>query len=204
MIIKSVIFIGSYTDVKKCPQSKLGEYAFAGRSNVGKSSLINMLSGFKNIARISTNPGKTQTMNYFLINDAWHLVDLPGYGFAKVSKDKRESWDKMIKKYLYERENLICVFQLVDGSIEPQKLDIEFTNWMGEHSIPFALIFTKTDKKNRTTGSPVALYEKELLQTWETLPKRFITSARSTLGKDEILKFIAEAEVNDTNSSVDR
>lgn len=155
-----------------------------------------MLTGFNSLAKTSSNPGKTQTMNYFLINENWHLVDLPGYGYAKVSKGQRADWGKMIKNYLIERENLFCVFQLIDGSISPQKIDVEFTNWMGEHAIPFMLVFTKTDKKNKAGGDAVQMYENELLQSWETLPKKFITSAKNKNGKGEILAFIENALEN--------
>jgi GTP-binding protein len=190
MIIRSAKFISSFTDVKKCPHTNLQEFAFIGRSNVGKSSLLNMLTGFNSLAKTSSNPGKTQTMNYFLINESWHLVDLPGYGYAKVSKGQRADWGKMIKNYLIERENLFCVFQLIDGSLPPQKIDIEFTNWMGEHAVPFMLVFTKTDKKNKAGGNAVEMYENELLQTWETLPKKFISSVKNKTGREEVLKFI--------------
>lgn len=190
MLIKSAQFILSASDVKKCPNTSLSEFAFAGRSNVGKSSLINMLTGFQNIARISSNPGKTQTMNFFLINHSWHLVDLPGYGFAKVSKLQREKWNKMIRNYLIERENLKLVFQLIDASVPPQSIDLDFTNWLGEYSIPFALIFTKTDKKNKTGSNAKDLYIKELHKTWETMPQSFQTSVIKKSGKAEILSYI--------------
>ncbi|MBC8045544.1 MAG: YihA family ribosome biogenesis GTP-binding protein [Fimbriimonadaceae bacterium] len=192
MNIRSATFISSYVDVKKCPKTHLHEFAFTGRSNVGKSSLINMLTGFNSVAKISSTPGKTQTMNYFLINEQWHLVDLPGYGYAKVSRNMRVDWNKMIKNYLIDRENLQCVFQLIDATIPPQKLDIEFTNWMGEHAIPFVLIFTKSDKKNKAGGNAAQLYEKELSETWETLPQTFITSSKTKTGRDEILNYISE------------
>lgn len=197
MIIHSATFVSSFADVKKCPQTNLQEFAFIGRSNVGKSSLLNMLTGFHNLAKTSSTPGKTQTMNFFLINGNWHLVDLPGYGYAKVSKGKRLEWGKMIKNYLLERENLFCVFQLIDGSITPQTIDVEFTNWMGEHAIPFVLVFTKTDKKNKAGGDAVQMYENKLQQNWETLPAKFITSAKKKTGKDSVLNFIETLLTNE-------
>lgn len=151
-----------------------------------------MITGFNGLARISVKPGKTQTMNYFLINEEWHLVDLPGYGFAKVSKVKKADWEKMIRNYLLKRPNLMCVFQLIDASIAPQLADIEFTNWMGENSIPFALIFTKADKKNKAGGNAVDLYQKALADTWDTMPQYFKTSSRTRAGREDILNYIAE------------
>ncbi len=190
MHIESAKYISSYVDVKKCPQDHLPEFAFIGRSNVGKSSLINMITGFNSLAKISVAPGKTKTINFFLINEKWHLVDLPGYGYAKVSKEMRAKWEIMIKNYLWEREDLISVFQLIDGSIPPQQIDIDFTNWLGENEISFALVFTKTDKKKKDVSDPIKYYEKELLKTWDTLPRKFITSARTKSGKKELLEFI--------------
>lgn len=190
MIIRSAKFIGSYPTVKKCPVTNLKEFAFVGRSNVGKSSLINMLTGFNGLAKISSTPGKTQMLNYFLINEAWHLVDLPGYGYAKASKDKRSTWDTMSQNYLIEREELFCVFQLIDATVPPQKIDIAFTNWMGEHGIPFLLVFTKADKKNKAGGDVSVLYENVLHQHWETLPGKFITSSKTKLGRLALLENI--------------
>lgn len=193
MEIKSARFISSFTDLSRLPRDSKKELAFIGRSNVGKSSLINMLCNEKKLAKTSGQPGKTQTINHFMINDLWYLVDLPGYGYAKVSKDKRERWGSMIKNYLTKRENLINVFVLVDSRLEAQKIDIEFINWMGEHGIPFSIIFTKCDKLSKTAlNVNLSKYQKRLLQDWEELPPMFTTSAEKQLGKDELLSYFAE------------
>ena len=191
MIIKSTFFTGSFTKVSQCPQENRPEYAFIGRSNVGKSSLINMLCERKDLARISNTPGKTQHLNYYLVNDEWNLVDLPGYGYAKISKKKRAEWRKMIDSFLLKRENLCCVFLLIDGSIPPQKIDLEFINKLGEMRIPFVLVFTKTDK-----GKPAkneiyrADFFKKLQETWEEMPQHFVTSSNTRIGREELLQFI--------------
>lgn len=191
MIVKEATFIISNNNITKLPKPVYPEYAFIGRSNVGKSSLINMLTNKKNLAKISNTPGKTQLINHFLINENWYLVDLPGYGFAKVSKKIKQDWEKLIKNYLKIRGNLQCVFVLIDSRLPPQKADIEFMNWLGEMQIPFVLVFTKADKqKMPKTQSNVAVFKKEMLKSWEYLPETFITSAQTTLGKDEILHFI--------------
>ncbi len=192
MIVKSVEFIGSFQYEHQCPKDQLPEYAFIGRSNVGKSSLINMLTNRKEIARISSTPGKTQTINYFLINEEWYMVDLPGYGYAKVSKKIKAKWKKDIEHYLKVRKELFCVFSLVDSRIPLQKIDLDFINWMGEASIPFSLIFTKIDKiKPKEVEGKIQEKLDGLLEYWESLPEYFLASAVSKAGKDEILAYIA-------------
>jgi GTP-binding protein len=193
MIIKTADYLQSEADWRKCPQPTLPEYAFIGRSNVGKSSLINMLTNRKSLAKTSSKPGKTQTINHFIINKNWYLVDLPGYGFAKTSKTNREKWQKMISDYLLYRENLQLVFVLVDSRIEPQQIDIDFINNLGEKGIPFAIIYTKTDKS--TSGKTMSTMQKMknlLSETWEELPLMMQSSAISGFGKEEILNFIEE------------
>lgn len=191
MIIKTAQFIISNTDYQKCPVSKSPEYAFIGRSNVGKSSLINMLTNHSKLAKTSGRPGKTQLINHFLINDEWFLVDLPGYGYAKVSKESRSSWEKMISDYLMHRENLYNVFVLIDSRLPPQNIDLEFVQWLGEHQIPFSIIFTKADKLSlNKVQSNVSKFKKALLKTWESLPEMFVTSSVSQKGKEEILEYI--------------
>jgi GTP-binding protein len=191
MIIKSAVFAVSSPSVSKCPETKLKEVAFIGRSNVGKSSLINMLTGKSGLAKTSATPGKTQLINHFLINEKWYLVDLPGYGYAKLSKTKREEIDKMIKNYLDKRENLVCTFVLIDSRHEPQPADVLFLNWLGERQIPFVIIFTKADKL--TKGSlqrNLNAYKAKLRETWEELPEIFVSSSETGEGKSEILDFI--------------
>lgn len=191
MQIKSAEFIISNTDIKKCPAPIKHEYAFIGRSNVGKSSLINMLTDRKDLAMTSGKPGKTKTINHFLIDDFWYLVDLPGYGFAKVSKTEKAKWDKIIEHYILKRENLLCVFLLLDSRLEPQKIDMLFMEWMGEKHIPFVLVFTKIDKLSSSEFNKNLInYKKHLLKTWETLPPVFITSSATGSGKKELLNYI--------------
>ena len=191
MIIKSATFMQSVTDWRKCPSPDLPEYAFIGRSNVGKSSLINMLVNNKNLAKTSSKPGKTQTINHFLINKNWYLVDLPGYGFAKTSKTNRAKWGKMISDYLLFRENLQLVFVLVDARLEPQQIDVDFINNLGDRGVPFAIIFTKSDKNSTgKTMSNVQKMKNVLAESWEELPAMFTSSAVSGLGKEKILDFI--------------
>lgn len=181
----------SNTDVTKCPKDQLPEYAFIGRSNVGKSSLINMLTGNKNLAKISGRPGKTQLINHFLINKDWFLVDLPGYGYAQISKGQRKTFQEFIKDYFLKRQQLVNTFVLVDSRHEPQKIDLEFMNFLGENGIPFALIFTKTDKLGSTViQNKISKYKKTLLKFWEELPPYFITSSVDKTGKDELLDYI--------------
>ena len=191
MEIKTAKFIMSNTDINKCPDSDLPEYAFIGRSNVGKSSLINMLTGHKKLAKTSGKPGKTQLINHFLINDDWHLVDLPGYGYAKASKTARYKWEKFIADYLTKRQQLVNVFVLIDSRLEPQKIDLEFMNWCGEKEIPFSMVFTKIDKLSSSAlQKNLAAYKKEMLKYWEELPPVFMTSSTSSFGREKILNFI--------------
>ena len=191
MNIKSAEFICSNTQVSKLPPPVLPEYAFIGRSNVGKSSLINMLTDKKGLAKTSQTPGKTQLINHFLINEKWYIVDLPGYGYAKISKSKKEDWNKFIRTYLDKRESLQCVFALIDSRLEPQKIDLEFCNWLGEKSIPFSLIFTKADKQSSVkTDQNVSKFKKALLATFEEIPNIFITSAELQSGREEVLNFV--------------
>lgn len=191
MQINNAVFLKSVTDLRDCPNTKAHDYAFIGRSNVGKSSLINMLVDRKKLAKTSGKPGKTQTINFFLINDQWHLVDLPGYGWAGVSKEKKLEWMNFVKDYLLHREQLYCVFILIDIRHEPQNIDLEFINWSGFNKIPFALVFTKSDKisKNKVNIA-VENYRKKLLKDWESLPDIFITSAVDERGRGDILSFI--------------
>lgn len=193
MEITKARFIMSQTDPAKLPPADRPEYAFIGRSNVGKSSLINMLTNHKGLAKASGTPGKTQLINHFMINEAWYLVDLPGYGFAKITRSIRESWDGMIRSYIASRTNLCCVFQLIDSRLEPQRNDLDFLTWLGENGIPLALIFTKADKQSiNKTQSLVAAYKKVLKTEWAELPPVFITSAETKYGREELLRFIAE------------
>lgn len=191
MIIKSAEFVISNTDYRKCPQDGRPEYAFIGRSNVGKSSLINMLTNRKGLAMTSSKPGKTQLINHFNINDDWYLVDLPGYGYAQRGKEGREQIRKIIESYILDRAELTCLFLLLDSRHEPQKIDIEFMNWLGEEQVPFVIVFTKIDKmsKGRLKENTNAYIEK-LKETWEELPPVFYTSSEHRLGKDEILDYI--------------
>jgi GTP-binding protein len=193
MIIKSARFLQSCDNYLKCPKEDKPEYAFIGRSNVGKSSLINIITSVKNLARISTKPGKTQIINHFLINDSWYLVDLPGYGYAKVSKDKKAQWEKFITEYIVKRKNLLCVFVLIDARLEPQVIDVDFMEWLAIDNIPFVIAFTKTDKlKPNELNRRVEYYKKYLQGTWENFPLHFITSAHTRKGREEILEFIAD------------
>lgn len=198
MKINSAEFVISNTDIEKCPKERIPEYAFIGRSNVGKSSLINMLTSRKSLAKTSGKPGKTQLINHFKINNNWFLVDLPGYGYAKVSKKDRSIFAKFIYNYLEKRENLICTFVLVDSRHEPQKIDLLFMEWLGKKRIPFVIVFTKMDKLSSSQlHKNLSKYKTEMLKTWEELPQSFMSSAESKLGKMEILKFI-----DSTNESV--
>ena len=197
MKIHSAKFIISNTDVRKCPDDLLPEYAFIGRSNVGKSSLINMLTNQKKLAKTSGKPGKTQLINHFLINENWFLVDLPGYGYAKVSKDQRRTFQKFIKEYFNKRMQLACSFVLIDSRHEPQKIDLEFMEFLGENGIPFCVVFTKADKLTRTTlEKNIAHYKRVMLESWEEMPTYFITSATTDMGKDEILDFIQNVNLS--------
>lgn len=193
MIIKSADFLCSNTRVDQLPEGNKPEYAFIGRSNVGKSSLINALTHKKNLAKTSQTPGKTQLINHFLINEEWYLVDLPGYGFAKTSKKNRASWEVFIRKYLRERTNLMCVFVLVDSRLEPQKIDLDFCQWLGSQQIPFVLIFTKADKQSLVKSEKnIAHFRRALLEWFEEVPRSFLTSAENKTGCEEVLAFIDE------------
>ena len=191
MIIRSAEFVVSNTDPAKCPDSNKSEFAFIGRSNVGKSSLINLLVDRKNLAKTSSTPGKTQTINHFLINDEWYLVDLPGYGYASVTRSKHRSWGSMIETYLKKRENLITTFVLLDPRHDPQKIDLEFIAWMGQEGLPFSLVFTKADKlsKNHLMIAKKK-WETKLEETWSELPPIFLTSSEERKGKEDLLSYI--------------
>ncbi|MEY4931357.1 MAG: hypothetical protein RI909_2081 [Bacteroidota bacterium] len=194
MEITSAEFIISNTQVSKCPTPDKPEFAFIGRSNVGKSSLINMLTERKNLAKTSSTPGKTQTINHFLINKSWYLVDLPGYGYATVSKTTKEGWSQMIESYFKQRENVFCTFILIDSRLDPQKKDIDFINWLGGMGIPIALVFTKIDKiKQSELARSRKKFETRLLLDWEELPPLFITSAEKKTGRNHLLEFIEDA-----------
>jgi GTP-binding protein len=190
-------FVKSSKALNQCPAANKPEYAFIGRSNVGKSSLINMLAHNKNLAKTSQTPGKTQLINHFSVDDKWFIVDLPGYGFAKVSKTEREAWEKMIHEYLSKRENLLCIFVLVDSRLEPQAIDLEFMLWLGEQGLPFVIVFTKTDKLSTTQLSKnLEQYKKVVLEYFEVLPRSFVTSSEKKVGREEILGFIKELNQN--------
>jgi len=194
MVIHSAEFVISNTDFRKCPSSKQPEFAFIGRSNVGKSSLINMLTNHKNLAKTSSTPGKTQTINHFHINESWYLVDLPGYGYATISLKVKEGWSKMIEDYLLNRENLFCTFVLIDSRLKPQKIDMEFITWIGEQGLPIALLFTKSDKLKRgELARSKKNYADALAEVWEELPTFFVTSAEKRIGRNEVLDFIDKA-----------
>lgn len=194
MKITSATFISSYADVRKCPAPDKPEFAFIGRSNVGKSSLINMLTNSKKLAKTSVKPGKTQTINHFLINESWYLVDLPGYGYASVSKATKEGFGRMIEEYVTKRESVSCLFVLIDSRLEPQKNDLSFINWAGGRGVPLGLIFTKADKLNKNDlNKNVNQFKRAMLTEWEELPPIFITSSEKKTGKDELLAFIREA-----------
>ena len=191
MEIKSATFVISNTDVSKCPDGQLPEYAFIGRSNVGKSSLINMLTGRKNLAMTSSTPGKTLLINHFLINGDWYLVDLPGYGYAKRGQESREKIRRIIESYILHRMQMTCLFLLIDCRHEPQRIDTEFITWLGEQGIPFAIVFTKADKLGVTKlNNNIQLYLKHLEAQWEELPPYFVTSATSRKGREEVLRYI--------------
>lgn len=193
MIIKTANFECSSQKVSQCPDTDLPEFAFIGRSNVGKSSLINMLTGNSSLAKVSSSPGKTRLINHFLINQDWYLVDLPGYGYARVSKDDRKGFSKMITNYVTNREAMVCLFVLVDSRHDPQKNDLDFINMLGENGVPFALIFTKSDKISKNAlSSSMAKYGRKLAEQWEELPPMLYSSAEKFVGKDEILDFIGD------------
>lgn len=190
-MIQNAKFIGAFPKTDDCPKTDFAEFAFIGRSNVGKSSLINLITNRKDLAKVSKTPGKTQTINFFLIDESWHLVDLPGYGYAKVSKSTREVFSKMIKYYITHREQLLNVFVLIDSTILPQKIDLEFINWLGEMRIPFSIVFTKSDKeKALTVQKNVKLFKAKMLESWTSLPNTIITSAEKNRGNKEIMEYI--------------
>ncbi len=201
MQIRKATFLMSNTDTARCPKPNYPEYAFIGRSNVGKSSLINMLTGRQKLAKISGKPGKTQLINHFFINDSWYLVDLPGYGYAKVSKSKRSNWQDFVLKYVETRQNLMCLFVLIDSRIPPQKIDMEFLTLLGELQVPFVLLLTKTEKLSKTKlVNNVEELKKAVLENWEEMPEYYLTSAKNGEGKEMVLDFI---EKNNKNFSFD-
>lgn len=192
-VIKTARFVISNSDVKKCPQDGKPEYAFIGRSNVGKSSLINMLTRHNKLAMTSSMPGKTLLINHFIVNDEWYLVDLPGYGYAKRSKSQNEQLEHIISSYILDREQMTNLFVLIDSRHVPQKIDLEFFEWLGENGVPFAIVFTKADKLTKTAlGANIAAYKERLLEEWEELPPVFVTSSESALGREDILQYINE------------
>lgn len=193
MDIVKAEFVVSNPGVAKCPAPNRHEYAFIGRSNVGKSSLINMLTGNRKLAKTAAKPGKTQLINHFLINDSWYMVDLPGYGYARISESARQQFEKMIRDYILKRENLVCLFVLVDSRLEPQRIDLEFMEWLGENGVPFVMVFTKADKLTTTQRLKcIDEYHKVMLNTWESTPLAFMTSSEKHLGKEELLDYIDE------------
>ena len=193
MNIKSATFEISNTDVRKCPPGNRPEYAFIGRSNVGKSSLINMLTNKNGLAKTSSTPGKTLLINHFLINDAWYIVDLPGYGYAQRGKESREKLKHIIQSYILGRAQMTNLFVLVDSRHKPQKIDLEFMQWLGENEVPFSIVFTKMDKLGKEAGQRnVEAYKAQLLEQWEELPPLFITSSEDRRGRDELLNYIEE------------
>ena len=193
MEIKTAEFVISNTDYRKCPAEMRPEYAFIGRSNVGKSSLINMLTRQKDLAKTSGRPGKTQLINHFLINKEWFLVDLPGYGYARISKGQRERWQKMIDNYMLHREQLTQVFVLIDSRIPPQRIDLDFINYLGQNGIPVAVIFTKTDKENqRVVSANVKAFQRALSEVWEELPNMLLTSSQTGRGREQVLAYIEQ------------
>lgn len=196
-LIKSARFVISNTDIRKCPNDGRPEYAFIGRSNVGKSSLINMLANNSKLAMTSSTPGKTLLINHFIVNDEWYLVDLPGYGYAKRSKSQNEQLERIISNYILGREEMTLLFVLIDCRHEPQKIDIEFFQWLGENGVPFSIIFTKADKLTKSAlAMNVAAYKKRLLEDWEELPPVFITSSETAFGREEVLQYIND--INET------
>lgn len=192
-MITSSSFTTSYARVKQIPNDKRPEFAFIGRSNVGKSTLINMLTGRKELAKTSSKPGKTQLINYFLINNSWNLTDLPGYGYALHSKKTRSKWETRTTNYFKNREQLLCAMVLIDSNVPPQKIDLEFVNWLGENGVPFVLVFTKTDRKKARGLTQVKAFKDKLLEHWEELPPVFLTSAVKQEGREELLEFIEQS-----------
>lgn len=193
MQIKQAEYKASYISIDKCPVKEVPEFAFIGRSNVGKSSLINYLCGRKKLSKVSNTPGKTQTINFFEINRQFHFVDLPGYSFARVSKEQRFKWDNMIRNYILHREQLMYVCQLVDARIPPQKVDLDFIGWMGKSHVPLIIIFTKADKHGKEVSANMQMFKNELLKQWDELPLCFVTSAEKKMGADKVLSFIGDS-----------
>jgi len=197
MPINQVNFVASFKSEQDCPKTNLPEYAFIGRSNVGKSSLINLLTGRKKLAKVSSTPGKTQLINYFKVDESWYLVDLPGYGYAQISKKKRDEWKKMIDSFLLERKTLACIFLLIDSRIPLQNIDMEFMNFLGQAQLPFVLVFTKIDKiKGKNSDENIENIRKSMLEHWESLPQHFMTSATKKTGSKEIIDFIENLNNN--------
>ena len=193
MDIHNIEFKGSFTELGQCPEENLPEYAFIGRSNVGKSSLINMLCGRKNLAHTSKKPGKTQTMNFFLVDRTWYLVDLPGYGYAKISKRQRAQWQRMIDSYFKNRLSLQCAFVLIDVNISPQQKDLDFVDRLGELRVPFVLVYTKCDRsKENKLAENIAAFKEAMLEKWDSMPEQFMSSAVSGRGREELLSFIED------------
>lgn len=191
MQVKTATFVSSGPDLSSLSKDNRPEYAFIGRSNVGKSSLINMLCNQRKLAKTSSTPGKTRLINHFIVNESWYLVDLPGYGFARLSHTERDRIDRMVRNYLLKREQLMCVFVLIDSRLEPQKTDLDFIDWLGENGVPFVLIFTKTDKEAvRQVNRNVNGFMQALGQNWEELPQYFLSSSETRAGREEILTFI--------------
>jgi GTP-binding protein len=202
MLIRSATFIKSSPTIKDCPLPSMPEFGFIGRSNVGKSSLINMLTGRSKLAKISIQPGKTRTINHFSVNDSWYLVDLPGYGYAKVPVKMREEWTKAIKDYILKRDNLVCLFVLLDVRHKPQNSDMNFMEFLGINGVPFVRVFTKSDKLSKTAlEKSVVQYDKQMLEKWEPLPISFISSSVNGTGKEKILNFIEESINNFSKST---
>lgn len=203
MIIKSATFVKSSPTVAQCPNTGTPEYAFIGRSNVGKSSLINTLTGIKGLALTGSTPGKTLLINHFLVNGEWHIVDLPGYGFAQRGKKQREELRRMIEGYILGREQLTNLFLLIDSRLEPQQIDLEFIEWLGENGVPFSIVFTKADKLSKTAlGTNIENYKERLKEDWEQLPPIFITSSQTRDGREEILNYIEQINASITTSSL--
>jgi GTP-binding protein len=200
MIIHSATFVKSSPTLRECPDSTKPEFGFIGRSNVGKSSLINMITGWSKLAKTSVKPGKTRTINHFIINEKWYLVDLPGYGYAKVPVKLREKWVKETENYILRRENLICLFVLLDSRLTPQKSDLIFMEFLGNRQIPFARVFTKSDKLSKIAlEASIENYDAEMMEKWESMPATFISSAINGNGRDEILNYIEESINNFSN-----